>query len=148
MHVSSSLAGRVVATVVHLNALNDSGRKPRFVSAHFHHAHARSHVTNIHVAQSFQTGMAVASAHHDPVVAGFERATPPAVSNRAALTELEPIPYAPCLVAVSEKFAEHLGRTARCAYVDHRRARRSEEHTSELQSQSNLVCRLLLEKKK
>src|SRR2546427_7879792 len=33
----------------------------------------------------------------------------------------------------------------------HRRAQRrgrSEEHTSELQSQSNLVCRLLLEKKK
>src|SRR2546427_13167418 len=30
----------------------------------------------------------------------------------------------------------------------HREAARSEEHTSELQSQSNLVCRLLLEKKK
>src|SRR2546430_12951960 len=29
-----------------------------------------------------------------------------------------------------------------------RAAARSEEHTSELQSQSNLVCRLLLEKKK
>src|SRR2546430_12632053 len=29
-----------------------------------------------------------------------------------------------------------------------RHALRSEEHTSELQSQSNLVCRLLLEKKK
>src|SRR5688572_32677443 len=29
-----------------------------------------------------------------------------------------------------------------------RRTERSEEHTSELQSQSNLVCRLLLEKKK
>src|SRR2546430_5414488 len=29
-----------------------------------------------------------------------------------------------------------------------RAAGRSEEHTSELQSQSNLVCRLLLEKKK
>src|SRR2546430_12200080 len=29
-----------------------------------------------------------------------------------------------------------------------RRLERSEEHTSELQSQSNLVCRLLLEKKK
>src|SRR2546430_9054417 len=29
-----------------------------------------------------------------------------------------------------------------------RRNGRSEEHTSELQSQSNLVCRLLLEKKK
>src|SRR2546427_8976878 len=31
---------------------------------------------------------------------------------------------------------------------ERRRAQRSEEHTSELQSQSNLVCRLLLEKKK
>src|SRR5205085_9447159 len=30
----------------------------------------------------------------------------------------------------------------------HGRDARSEEHTSELQSQSNLVCRLLLEKKK
>src|SRR2546427_2555432 len=30
----------------------------------------------------------------------------------------------------------------------HRDRYRSEEHTSELQSQSNLVCRLLLEKKK
>src|SRR5690242_21543622 len=30
----------------------------------------------------------------------------------------------------------------------HRLARRSEEHTSELQSHVNLVCRLLLEKKK
>src|SRR2546430_12622890 len=35
--------------------------------------------------------------------------------------------------------------TAECARW---RRRRSEEHTSELQSQSNLVCRLLLEKKK
>src|SRR2546430_7541705 len=35
------------------------------------------------------------------------------------------------------------GPARRCA----RQARRSEEHTSELQSQSNLVCRLLLEKK-
>src|SRR5438270_6004014 len=34
------------------------------------------------------------------------------------------------------------GRAVRCATY------RSEEHTSELQSQSNLVCRLLLEKKK
>src|SRR2546427_8295608 len=40
----------------------------------------------------------------------------------------------------------------RIAQTATRRARRSEprseEHTSELQSQSNLVCRLLLEKKK
>src|SRR2546430_9587827 len=34
------------------------------------------------------------------------------------------------------------------ALADAGEHRRSEEHTSELQSQSNLVCRLLLEKKK
>src|SRR5438132_11028363 len=32
--------------------------------------------------------------------------------------------------------------------LKHRQAPRSEEHTSELQSHSDLVCRLLLEKKK
>src|SRR2546430_3296658 len=32
--------------------------------------------------------------------------------------------------------------------AEHPHLERSEEHTSELQSQSNLVCRLLLEKKK
>src|SRR5438034_7560738 len=32
--------------------------------------------------------------------------------------------------------------------IGHARANRSEEHTSELQSHSDLVCRLLLEKKK
>src|SRR5688572_31859047 len=37
-------------------------------------------------------------------------------------------------------------RDDRCRRVAE--CRRSEEHTSELQSQSNLVCRLLLEKKK
>src|SRR2546430_11436441 len=35
-----------------------------------------------------------------------------------------------------------------CAVVHVTPRQRSEEHTSELQSQSNLVCRLLLEKKK
>src|SRR2546427_1776816 len=34
------------------------------------------------------------------------------------------------------------------AAIGHAGRKRSEEHTSELQSQSNLVCRLLLEKKK
>src|SRR2546430_13589841 len=37
---------------------------------------------------------------------------------------------------------------ASCTAPGRSSARRSEEHTSELQSQSNLVCRLLLEKKK
>src|SRR2546430_4320193 len=39
-----------------------------------------------------------------------------------------------CLLDINLKILENLNR--------------SEEHTSELQSQSNLVCRLLLEKKK
>src|SRR5688572_32181564 len=38
-------------------------------------------------------------------------------------------------------------RRAPRARPDRGACRRSEEHTSELQSQSNLVCRLLLEKK-
>src|SRR5688572_32044248 len=47
-----------------------------------------------------------------------------------------------------------LNAATRCVTNTWRKARiephelRSEEHTSELQSQSNLVCRLLLEKKK
>src|SRR6266446_10101190 len=36
----------------------------------------------------------------------------------------------------------------RILFVAQRKRRRSEEHTSELQSPCNLVCRLLLEKKK
>src|SRR5688572_31196427 len=41
------------------------------------------------------------------------------------------------------------GRTdANCETIHYFTNARSEEHTSELQSQSNLVCRLLLEKKK
>src|SRR2546430_3959426 len=40
------------------------------------------------------------------------------------------------------------GRTRAGRYGCATGRRRSEEHTSELQSQSNLVCRLLLEKKK
>src|SRR5690606_39293791 len=39
-----------------------------------------------------------------------------------------------------------VGETVKLSYVD--QTRRSEEHTSELQSRENLVCRLLLEKKK
>src|SRR5256886_8038915 len=44
----------------------------------------------------------------------------------------------------------HAAAPVRDPYVEWLRMRdgRSEEHTSELQSQSNLVCRLLLEKKK
>src|SRR2546427_4587234 len=45
-------------------------------------------------------------------------------------------------VVADQRLGAWLGRCRPLA------ANRSEEHTSELQSQSNLVCRLLLEKKK
>src|SRR2546427_5540420 len=67
----------------------------------------------------------------------------------------------PTLVLVLDKGSDGKalanGRFAMCAIQASCRSRtatatpslaRSEEHTSELQSQSNLVCRLLLEKKK
>src|SRR3972149_11889233 len=41
-----------------------------------------------------------------------------------------------------------IGQRFRTGWAALPATRRSEEHTSELQSQSNLVCRLLLEKKK
>src|SRR2546427_1855559 len=45
-------------------------------------------------------------------------------------------------------FTPHLNTGDHVGLCLPRRILRSEEHTSELQSQSNLVCRLLLEKKK
>src|SRR3989442_7731160 len=47
--------------------------------------------------------------------------------------------------AISAARASRRGARAPCRA---RRVRRSEEHTSELQSRPHLVCRLLLEKKK
>src|SRR2546427_1384503 len=56
---------------------------------------------------------------------------------------------------VDSQFHAHRARAISLAFSISRRCeplspptKRSEEHTSELQSQSNLVCRLLLEKKK
>src|SRR2546430_7546797 len=58
-------------------------------------------------------------------------------------------PLAPCRRAVAARRSgvpSGTKRSLRLPAPVHRA--RSEEHTSELQSQSNLVCRLLLEKKK
>src|SRR2546428_7415877 len=44
--------------------------------------------------------------------------------------------------------ARSSSRASRSRRSTRRRSHRSEEHTSELQSRSDLVCRLLLEKKK
>src|SRR5256885_16604815 len=65
-----------------------------------------------------------------------------------------------CVIATDAASFERLGAVGECVTdrklfinIDHhesntRYADRSEEHTSELQSPCNLVCRLLLEKKK
>src|SRR5256885_8357901 len=67
----------------------------------------------------------------------------PAEEDEAVdLTDLADAPDAPQLDSVTRLKAD-LGAEV----IDERR-RRSEEHTSELQSPCNLVCRLLLEKKK
>src|SRR2546430_12155009 len=56
------------------------------------------------------------------------------VSTRAKVREVESLPK----VCAKVRPRSSVGASVK----------RSEEHTSELQSQSNLVCRLLLEKKK
>src|SRR2546430_12943737 len=48
----------------------------------------------------------------------------------------------------SPESARRLRDSPGCSTLARMATHRSEEHTSELQSQSNLVCRLLLEKKK
>src|SRR2546427_1067283 len=52
------------------------------------------------------------------------------------------------LVRAGDTFRRESANIAQLSASAQTRQGRSEEHTSELQSQSNLVCRLLLEKKK
>src|SRR5688572_32674681 len=54
---------------------------------------------------------------------------------------------APITLAAIVRFARAPIESCAAARTESSRSPRSEEHTSELQSQSNLVCRLLLEKK-
>src|SRR2546430_8625964 len=52
------------------------------------------------------------------------------------------------IIRKSEGKADSAEKLMRRFSLDEDQVERSEEHTSELQSQSNIVCRLLLEKKK
>src|SRR5205085_11038886 len=63
-------------------------------------------------------------------------------SNSCKVSSSRAAPADPMITACSAVLVRTLG-----SYKNHQTSR-SEEHTSELQSQSNLVCRLLLEKKK
>src|SRR2546427_7241411 len=69
----------------------------------------------------------------------------PVVDSSGGAVELEGMPDAFTLLGTIAR-----GGFGRVEKVKHKKTGqiRSEEHTSELQSQSNLVCRLLLEKKK
>src|SRR2546422_6109198 len=53
-------------------------------------------------------------------------------------------PWNPCVNSIRARSVP----SRRCSALRSCRSRRSEEHTSELQSRLHLVCRLLLEKKK
>src|SRR5690349_23420132 len=58
-------------------------------------------------------------------------------------------PYTTLFRSVPESAIARMSRTLPCPLqMSLRAAHRSEEHTSELQSRRDLVCRLLLEKKK
>src|SRR5688572_31327140 len=71
-----------------------------------------------------------------------------ALEDRRLRLESEHVP-GPAEVRLQDLAHVHTRRHAERVEddLDGRSVRRSEEHTSELQSQSNLVCRLLLEKK-
>src|SRR2546427_5737620 len=77
---------------------------------------------------------------------GWRRPAPPAErpttqappSHAVRCWKMRNRPYRGSLARMTRKMIPRTTRTVA----------RSEEHTSELQSQSNLVCRLLLEKKK
>src|SRR2546430_9727934 len=71
--------------------------------------------------------------------------------NDTATTEIYTLSLHDALPISAEESHGASLRKKQAAHVAIGRAqclKRSEEHTSELQSQSNLVCRLLLEKKK
>src|SRR2546430_3786792 len=74
-------------------------------------------------------------------------------SLNAAMRPSDAPAHSPRKATVLKRVLEKRVARAQCSLLSpassmRTRLSRSEEHTSELQSQSNLVCRLLLEKKK
>src|SRR4051794_41261855 len=69
--------------------------------------------------------------------------------SKPSSTSTPPCSTAPCSACPTSRSARRWPPSSTCARGrTPRRSRRSEEHTSELQSPVHLVCRLLLEKKK
>src|SRR2546426_6519291 len=79
-------------------------------------------------------------------IASSSVSTPAPVAADSATAERRPASVAPACASSSRSILFRASTVGRSATPSSRR--RSEEHTSELQSPCNLVCRLLLEKKK
>src|SRR5690606_42069346 len=73
---------------------------------------------------------------------------PPARGHAAASPELQRAVALAAARGLPAPLTGDDGQVAGARHLDEHRAVRSEEHTSEFQSRENLVCRLLLEKKK
>src|SRR5256885_8981153 len=94
--------------------------------------------TSLPVEQRLNTGWRACSGRHSQSAAMRSRLALPRPSNRAM----------PRRAKLEGWVGWAMEPIAGVRYKDSGSARRSEEHTSELQSPCNLVCRLLLEKKK
>src|SRR2546430_10824345 len=103
-------------------------------------------------ARGTQLAVACSTAFLPPCLAVYMRwSTLPTISStdcggtRYVTTPMLAVSRQPCATTTSANASRSFWTTTRAGPVA---VSRSEEHTSELQSQSNLVCRLLLEKKK
>src|SRR2546427_4920488 len=81
-----------------------------------------------------------------PIASSRSRSRPPPWSSWSAPCSVTRKQKGPRSYAPDRDFP--VGRASAAESTPAASPQRSEEHTSELQSQSNLVCRLLLEKKK
>src|SRR2546430_7280052 len=86
------------------------------------------------------------STRSEPSQAGRAHPVPSRMMDLVQGIEALPLPVEATAVTIGFFDGVHQGHQAVIRRMVE--AARSEEHTSELQSQSNLVCRLLLEKKK
>src|SRR5262245_64611055 len=86
--------------------------------------------------------------HHVEFVAGFQRRQPVCAAADAFVEKLDAAVLAVDPVNALRAPQPQLAGVRGGAEQIEKLARRSEEHTSELQSLRHLVCRLLLEKKK
>src|SRR2546430_1352123 len=110
----------------------------------------QAHTHQLRPERSMSTSVATSSG--PPSNTASARLLPRSARNRPGVVRLKPKRVSSRKVRHTEK-----GRLASCtssatlaitSTPSHGCVKRSEEHTSELQSQSNLVCRLLLEKTK